>query len=99
MVEARVHNYSVESATMYNTLVATELERGVDGNDSDGDGNDSVDLEVEVCADIIEYQYKFKIAQKRWTFLYDRDGAENLKNAMMRHLYCQKFGHEAMLMA
>ena len=36
MVEAWVNNGSVECATVYNTLVAAELERGVDGNDSDG---------------------------------------------------------------
>lgn len=37
---------------MYNTLIVTELERSVDDNYSDGDGNDSVDLDAQVNADI-----------------------------------------------
>lgn len=40
---------------MYNTLIVTELKRSVDGNYSDGDGNDSEDLEAQVNADISDF--------------------------------------------
>jgi hypothetical protein len=36
------------------------------------------------------------MVMKRWASLYDREGAQKLKMAMMRHVYKLKHGEEVM---
>ena len=39
---------------------------------------------------------KHEIVMRRWALLYNRDGAQKLKKAMMRHLYRVKHGDAAL---
>jgi hypothetical protein len=67
------------------------MEFGDDNIERDGDGD--VDQEED---DTKLRQFRFEVAHKRWSALYDHDGALKLKSAMMRHLYKQRFGAHAM---
>ena len=94
MVEARVENNEEESVYLYNTLMATE------GQSSSGETpDDSEEMEAlvtEVQEDVMDRNIKHEIVMRRWASLYDRDGAQKLKKAMMRHLYRVKHGDAAM---
>jgi hypothetical protein len=94
MVEARVENNEEESAYLYNTLMATE------GQSSSGETpDDSEEMEAlvtEVQEDVMDRNIKHEIVMRRWASLYDRDGAQKLKKAMMRHLYRVKHGDAAL---
>jgi len=93
MVEARVENDEVESANLHNTLFATESESSSDIID-DTAGVES--LLTEARDDQLERCFKYEMVMKRWASLYDRNGAQKLKTAMMRHLYRLKHGDEAL---
>ena len=51
---------------------------------------------TEAQNDVFDRDYKHQLVMKRWASLYDRDGAHRLKQAMMRHLYREKHGDEAL---
>ena len=82
---------------MYNTVELTTEESG---NVSCGDnlsGEDS-DADMEVDESMLR-QCRFEIAHKRWSALYNREGALKLKSAMMPHLFKHKIGAKAMTTA
>jgi hypothetical protein len=92
MVEARIENDEVECANLYNKLSATESE-------SSGEIiNDMTVMEsllTEAQNDQLERCLKHEMVMKRWSSLYDREGAQKLKKARMRHVYKLKHGEEA----
>ena len=93
MVEARIENDEVECANLYNTLSATESE-------SSGEIiNDTTVMEsllTEAQNNQLERCLKHEMVMKRWSSLYDREGAQKLKKAMMRHVSKLKHGEEVM---
>ncbi len=94
MVETRVENDEVESAYLYNTLTATEGQN-ISGESPD-DTEEMATLITEVEEDVLDRNLKHEIVMRRWASLYDKDGAQKLKKAMMRHLYRVKHGDEAL---
>jgi hypothetical protein len=94
MVEARVENDEEESAYLYNTLLATEGQTAGGDSFDDSDGIEAIMTEAQ--NDVLDRDYKHQMVMKRWASLYDRDGAHRLKQAMMRHLYREKHGDEAL---
>ena len=90
MVEAHLENGKEESSAMYNTV---ELTAEKSGNIDCGDNlsHEDSDMDIEMDESILR-QIWFEIAHKRWSTLYDHEGALKLKSAMMRHLFKQKFG-------
>jgi hypothetical protein len=94
MVEARVENDEEESAYLYNTLLATEGQTA--GGDTVDDSEEIEAMMTEAQDDVLDRDYKHQIVMKRWASLYDRDGAQKLKKAMMRHLYREKHGDRAL---
>ena len=97
MVEACLKHGEEESSAMYNTVELTAEESGNVGCGDNLSGEDS-DVDMEVDESMLR-QFRFEIAHKRWSALYDREGALKLKSAMMRHLFKQKFGANAMTTA
>jgi hypothetical protein len=96
MVEARLDSGEDECAAMYNTIETTAEESGnmeLGDDNIERDGNGDVNQEED---DTMLRQFRFEVAHKRWSALYDHDGALKLKSAMMRHLYKQRFGAHAM---
>ena len=82
---------------MYNTVELTTEESGnVDCGDNLSGEDSDVDIETD---ELMLRQFWFEIAHKRWSTLYDREGALMLKSAMMQHLFKQKFGANAMTTA
>ena len=53
-------------------------------------------LLTEAQNDQLERCLKHEMVMKRWSSLYDREGAQKLKKAMMRHVYKLKHGEVAM---
>jgi hypothetical protein len=94
MVEARVENDEEESVYLYNTLLATEGQAAGGDTLDDSEGIDAIMTEAQ--NDVFDRDYKHQLVMKRWASLYDRDGAHRLKQAMMRHLYREKHGDEAL---
>ncbi len=97
MVDARLENGEEESSAMYNTVELTAEESGNVGCGDNLSGKDN-EMDMEVDESMLRH-FRFEIAHKRWSALYDREGALKLKSAMMRHLFKQKFGADAMTKA
>ena len=96
MVNVRLESGKEESAALYNTVELTAEESGnVECGDVSGEDSDA-DMEVD---ESMLHQFRFEIAHKRWSALYDREGALKLKSAMMQHLFKQKFGANAVTTA
>ena len=100
MVEEALHDKNeveneVESATVYITLAAIELQTG-NTNTVDGDDNDSMDWKQRWTQTLLITSTSIKWLKRDDPLFYDRDSAEKLKNTMMRHLHKQTFGHDAM---
>lgn len=67
--------------------------RSVDsGEDFIEHGTEEIQEEVNP----MDTKFTFEIAHKKWSALYNHEGPAKLEAAMMRHLYKQKFGQEAM---
>jgi hypothetical protein len=94
MVESWLENGEEESAGMYNTLELTAEESGnIDSGDNLSGEDTDMDMEAEAS---MLLKFRFESAYKRWLALYNSEGALKLKFAMMRHMFKQKFGVNAM---
>ena len=81
MVEACLDSGEEECAAMYNTTETTVKEsRNIECGDDISEGDGEVDEEED---ETMIWQFRFKILHKRWSALYDREGAIKLKAAMM----------------
>ena len=80
MVNVRLESGEEESAAMYNTVELTAEESGNVGC-GDVSGEDS-DADMAVDESML-HQFRFEIAHKRWSALYDHEGSLKLKTAMM----------------
>ncbi len=87
MVEERVESDEVEDGSFYSTIYNEDNEDNEEENDLDNDEYNSTP------AGRLE---KFQMVHKRWSELYDYEGSRYLKDAMKRHLYCQKYGKAAL---
>ncbi len=54
---------------------------------------------TEAQDDVLDRDLKHQMVMKRWASLYDRDGVQKLKKAMMHHLYREKHGDAALEIA
>jgi hypothetical protein len=91
MVEVRLMSEEVESAAMYNIVETTAAESGNVGAEDDMMEVDDGEAQEQGT----DNKLKFEIAHKRWAEIYGHEGGPKLKSAMMRHLYKQKFGQDA----
>ena len=88
MVEACLECGEVECAIMYNSIERTASESwNVNCDDEVLDNEDAWN------------QSAIDLAHKEWMSLNNHEGAAILKAAVMRHLYKQKFGGQAMTTA
>ena len=95
MIEAWLKADKLECAEIFNMLLVTEAQsRNMGGMYINGDADNG--MEVEVYENEIDGKCKYEMDEKRWASLYNREGAEKLKMAMMKYLYHKKFGHEVM---
>ena len=79
---------------MYNRSQSTAEESGnIDHEDNLADKDSDDDMEAEAS---MLRQFRFEIAYKRWSALYDREGALKLKSTVMRHMFKQNVGANAM---
>ena len=93
MVESQLENCEEEFAGMYNTSQSTAEESGsIDHEDNSADKDSNEDMEAEAS---MLWQFRFDIAYKRQSALYDHEGALQLKSAMMQHMFKKKFGANA----
>ena len=51
---------------------------------------------MEAQNDQLEHHLKHEMVMKRWASLYDHEGVQKLKKAMMRHVYKLKHGEEVL---
>jgi len=88
MVEERVANDEVEDSSFY-TSICNESE------EEDSEYVEESDEDVYISTPAGQHE-KFEMVHKRWAELYDYEGSKYLKDSMKRHLFCEKFGNDAL---
>ena len=82
---------------MYNNVETTAAASG--NVDCDDEVMDVEDAKNQGEIYLEDWKFRCDLAHERWTALYDHKGTAKLKATMMRNLYKQKLGEQAMATA